>query len=228
MRNSPPKSIIYLPIYLFGEVYYNIVSAITYKIYVVAKENVMGKEIKQKLIESTIKEFSEKGLDLSFDNILHNSGVSLEDFNNNYPNFEKLLVESLEHGFIEIQKEKEKIIKSDMPNIQKLRTLLPAMPNRFANMNFSKLRSLEEDYPLVYETLKEHLRADWEPINELLNEAIIDEEIKPIDLHIFQTIYTSAVESFLYTDVLQEIHLSYDKALEQLTNILIDGINNQK
>lgn len=188
----------------------------------------MNKDIKQKLIEGTIKEFSENGLDLSFDNILHNSGVSLEDFNDNYSSFEKLLVESLEYGFVEIQKEKEKILKSDMPTIQKLQTLLPAMPNRFANIDFLKFRSLEEDYPLVYETLKENLRADWEPINELLNEAIIDQEIRPINLHIFQTIYTSAIESFLYTGVLEEIQLPYDKALEQLTDILIDGINNQK
>ena len=188
----------------------------------------MSEVIKQKLIEGTIKEFSEKGLDLSFESILENTNISQDEFSEYYDSFEKLLVESLEYGFIEIKKEKERFLKSDLPTIQKLQTILSAMPAQYSNIDFSRLKHLEEEYPLVYETLRENLRADWEPIMELLNEAIINEEIKPVNIHIFQAIYTSAIESFLYTDVLQEIQLPYDKALEQLAIILIDGINNQK
>lgn len=185
-------------------------------------------EIKNKLIITTIEEFEKNGLNITLDGILASSNISEDEFNNAFSSFEDLLVASLEEGFTLLQKEKTEFLNSDLSTIDKLKAILTALPEQYKMIDYSKLKNVESIYPKAYQTLMENLRADWEPIVEMLNEAIINEEIKPISIPLFQAIYTSAIETLMGSDVLAEIQMPYHIALEQLGIILIDGIANKE
>ena len=58
----------------------------------------------------------------------------------------------------------------------------------------------------------------------LLEEGVAQHRIRPVSIPILRTMFTSSLESFLSSEMLTEEHISYNDALEEMMDIIMNGI----
>lgn len=184
-------------------------------------------ELKQSIIETAIMLFAREGLHFTMQEIAAEMHIAKKTIYTVFPSKESLLCAMLDEGFSSIHADKKKIIESDMDLIDKIRTVMIAMPDQYQLLDFRKLNDLHEKYPAAYERLIMHLEEDWDPVIRLLETAASEGRIRPVSIPLFRMIFTSSLESFLFTDTLSREKISYQQALHELMDILISGIRKE-
>ena len=91
-------------------------------------------------------------------------------------------------------------------------------------MDFGKLYVLKDKYPKIYAKVEERLESGWEGILTLINKGIEEGSIRPVNVYILKTMMEATLEQFFQRDVLVKNEISYNDALNEVVNILIDGI----
>lgn len=51
--------------------------------------------------------------------------------------------------------------RDDLSLIDKVRSLVIAMPDKFDSLNWGRIEGLSEKYPKVYKKIKRNLESDW-------------------------------------------------------------------
>ena len=134
------------------------------------------------------------------------------------------MLATLEKGFVDIQKEKERILALEIPTIEKLKKVMSAMPDQYGIVDFRKLERLKHEYPRVADALMEELEANWQPIFDLIDEGIINGEIRKISTVVFQTMFNATLNAFLTSDILIDNGIEYYSALAEIVEVLIEGV----
>ena len=70
-----------------------------------------------------------------------------------------------------------------------------------------------------------NLENGWEPVIALLEEGIAKGVFRPVNPTILQVTFSAALESFLGGEELKTEGIGYADALEQLMDILMEGIS---
>ena len=83
---------------------------------------------------------------------------------------------------------------------------------------------LKEKYPNIYKQVEFRLETGWEETIVLIEQGIAEGSIRPIKIPILKTMMESALEQFFQRDVLVQNDISYKEALDEVVNILMDGI----
>lgn len=181
-------------------------------------------ELKDSIIQCAIACFEKDGLHFTMNDIAKEMHIAKKTIYSFFETKEDLLCAMLDTGFAKIHADKNRILKSDLDLSEKLTKVMIALPDQYAVVDFRRLNGLEEKYPKAASLLVEHLEADWEPVNALLEEGMEKGVLRKVNIPLFRSIFTSAIESFLFTPVLEKEKISYSAALQELMNILIDGI----
>lgn len=178
-----------------------------------------------RIIEATVEEFNEKGLKITMDDLAKRLGMSKKTLYLEFNSKEDLLLEVIERFFDEVKK-REKIIIEDtsMDSVEKIRRIIIDLPQYYKNIDFRKLYNLEEKYPKIHAKLMENIEENWMNTIELFNEAISQEIIRPVNLVVLKAMICSSIKAFSETDVLIEKEVTYREALEEMINIIIEGI----
>ena len=100
-----------------------------------------------------------------------------------------------------------------------------AMPDQYAILDFRKLTELKEKYPKAYRNMRRHLENNWEPIISLLEQGMQEGKISKISVPILKTMMTASFDAFLSTDALKASKLAYNDALNDMMDIIMDGIS---
>lgn len=98
------------------------------------------------------------------------------------------------------------------------------MPESYKEIDFRQLYLLKEKYPQIYKQVEKRLETGWETTIMLLEKGIEEQVIHPIHIPILKLMMESALEQFFQRDILIRHDLSYKEALDEVVNILIDGI----
>jgi hypothetical protein len=72
--------------------------------------------------------------------------------------------------------------------------------------------------------VEERLETGWENTFLLINQGIEEGSIRPIQIPILKTMFEATLEQFFQRDILISNQISYQEALNQVVEILIDGI----
>ena len=181
-------------------------------------------ELKQAIIDTAISMFAREGLHFTMQDIAAEMHIAKKTIYTVFPSKESLLCAMLDEGFSSIHADKKKILESDLDLIEKIRRVMIAMPDQYQLIDFRRLNDLREKYPAAHERLIQHLEEDWDPVIRLLETAEEEGLIRNISIPLFRMIFTSSLESFLFTDTLSREKISYQQALQELMDILISGI----
>jgi AcrR family transcriptional regulator len=141
-----------------------------------------------------------------------------------YDNKEDLMIHLLENGFAMIHEKKEAIIASDLNTVDKLKKELIALPDRFTAINWAKLSGLAVKYPRAARRLNEELNRNWESDFHLMDQGVASGELKPFSKEIFKAMFTASLEAFMSSKEIENGLITYQEAMEEMINILIDGI----
>ena len=180
---------------------------------------------REKILEATIKVFKTKGLKFTMDDIARELSMSKKTIYTVFKDKESMLLAMVDYCFDNIKRsEKETISDNNLTTEVKLRRLLAAMPESYRDIEFNGLYQIKEKYPSTYIEIEKRLETGWEQTIELINKGIDEGVFRPVNTAIFKTMMEATLEQFFQRDILVKNNISYKKALEEVVDILVDGI----
>lgn len=182
-------------------------------------------ELKDGILESTIRVFKEKGLKFTMDDIARDRGISKKTIYTVFADKESLFFSMVDYLFDGIKVEEQKILeRDDLATVEKLRRILSVMPETYRDLDFTQLFVLRQKYPAIYRQVEVRLENGWDGTISLLHQGIKEGVIRPISLPIFKMMMEASLEQFFSRDILQQNGISYGDALDEVVSILLEGI----
>ncbi|WP_367923987.1 TetR/AcrR family transcriptional regulator [uncultured Ruthenibacterium sp.] len=181
--------------------------------------------LRDKCIQATFQLCSQEGLDFTMSALAARLGVSKKTLYVLFDSKESLLLEMVEVMFAQVkQSEAQVLADSSLSLTEQIRRLVIVLPESFKTLNWSRLQGVEEKYPTVYRSICQHLESGWAPTLELLERGIQTGELRPFSIGIFRSVVEGSMEYFLSSDALAREGIDYVNALEQMMDLLMEGI----
>lgn len=180
---------------------------------------------KERILEATIKVFNQKGLKFTMDDIAEELSMSKKTIYTVFDNKEAMFFCMVDYCFDKIKDQKNKVLSDDtLTTTEKLRGVLSVLPGSYRDMDLSNLYLLKDKYPKTYLKVEEQLESGWEGVIKLMEQGISEGVIRPINPHIVKTMMEATLEQFFQRDILVINGISYNEALKEVVDILVDGI----
>lgn len=182
-------------------------------------------ELKEKIIEAVIELFNQKGLKFTMDDVAKYMGISKRTIYTVVKDKEVLFIDAVNTVFEEIkQSEREIFLNESLDTLSKLKKLLIILPERYKTIDFRQLFELKTKYPRIYAKIEDRLETDWDATYQLMEQAMEEGLIRRVNLLVFHAVFSGTIEYYLSRPVLTDERMSYPEALNQMLDILIDGI----
>ena len=113
---------------------------------------------------------------------------------------------------------------TSLDTVGKIRAILGVLPEGYKDIDFRQLYLLKDKYPKIYKKVEQRLETGWETTIALIQQGIHEGTVRPIQIPILKTMMEATLEQFFQRDILITNQISYNEALEEVVNILVDGI----
>ena len=186
-------------------------------------------ELRDTILEGTIRAFNEKGLKFTMDDVAKTLGMSKKTIYTVFRDKESLFLTMVDYMFDSI-KESERIILEDdnLSTIEKVRKILGVMPESYKDVDFRQLYLLKDKYPSIYKQVEKRLETGWETTIALLERGMEEGLIRKVDIPIVKMMLEASLEQFFQRDILIQNQISYMDALDEVVGIITDGITVHK
>lgn len=182
-------------------------------------------EQKIKILEGAIVAFNEKGLKFTMDDLASVLGMSKKTIYKIYRDKEEMFYAMVDYCFDKIKESEDEVINDPrLSTVEKLVKVLGVLPEGYLEIDFRQLYLLKDKYPNTYRRVEERLETGWESTIALINKGIMEGSIRPVNVTIFKTMFEATIEQFFQRDMLIQNGISYRDALNEIVNILINGI----
>lgn len=182
-------------------------------------------ELRETILQGTIKVFNQKGLKFTMDDIASNLGISKKTIYTVFADKEALFLEMVDYLFDSIKESERQVMENtEMSTLEKIRMILGVMPEGYREIDFRQLYLLKDKYPRIYHQVELRLETGWENTIALLEQGMEEGVICKIDIPILKMMMEAALEQFFQRDILLRCQISYTDALNEVVNILVDGI----
>ena len=182
-------------------------------------------ELKERIMEGAVTCFQEKGIKFTMDDLAEKLGMSKKTIYTVVEGKDELLIEMVEHVFGSIKESEEEVLWSeDLNTVEKIRRILAVFPEAYKDINFQGVFELRDKYPEIYEVVEERLETGWESTITLLEQGMAEGVIRQISIPIFKMMYEASLEQFFMRDILQRNKITYQDALQEVVEIMVDGI----
>lgn len=182
-------------------------------------------ENKEKILKATIRVFNQKGLKFTMDDIAADLSMSKKTIYTIFPDKETLFYQTVDYCFDRIKESEAEVVHNQNLNtVEKIRAILGVLPESYSDVNFGQLYPLKDKYPNIYRKVEERLETGWEATIDLLLQGMEEGVIRPINVIVFKTMMEATLEQFFRRDVLAANQISYQDALNEVVNILVNGI----
>lgn len=180
---------------------------------------------KEKILEATIKVFNRKGLKFTMDDIASELSMSKKTIYTVFRDKESMFFAMVDYCFDKIKESENEILSDDsLSTVEKIRGVLAVLPSGYKDVDFRQLYTLKDKYPNTYSRVEERLETGWEKTIALINQGIEEGSIRPVNVNLLKSMLEATIEQFFQRDVLIRNQISYAEALEEVVNILVDGI----
>lgn len=184
------------------------------------------KELKEKIMDATILEFNENGVKFTMDDVAHRLNISKKTIYTLFRDKEGMLLDAVDYCFAEIKESEENIVKQEnLDVVEKLRKVLIVLPDRYEHLDFRKIYMMKERYPKIYEKIAMRIENGWESTIQLLEQGQQEGFIKKeISIPVLKLMVEASIEQFISRKTLIDSNIPYEEALEQMIEILMEGI----
>ena len=182
-------------------------------------------DVKERIIETTMRIFNEKGLKFTMDDIAMGLSMSKKTIYTIFRDKESLFFAMVDYLFDSI-KESEQCVLNDesLDTLEKIRKVLGVIPEGYREIDFRQLYLLREKYPAIYQRVEERLETGWENTIALLEQGMREGVVRKVSIPIVKMMMEAAIEQFFQRDILLQNGISYMDALDEVVDILVDGI----
>ncbi len=185
----------------------------------------MKEALRGKILDATICVFNRKGLKFTMDDVASELCMSKKTIYTVFRDKETMFFEMVDYCFDTIKESETKVLEDDsLDTVEKIRAILGVLPESYRDIDFRQLYSLKDKYPQIYRRVEERLETGWEKTIGLLEQGMEEGCIRKVKIPIVKTMMEATLEQFLQRDVLIRNKIGYSEALEEVVNILVDGI----
>ena len=92
------------------------------------------------------------------------------------------------------------------------------------NLDLAQLYIIKEKFPTVYDLVENRLETGWQKTIDLIEQGKKEGIIRDINISFVKILYEGALETFFRSDVLAQSHITYQQAIQEVTDIIINGI----
>lgn len=182
-------------------------------------------DVRETILEGTLQAFRKKGLKFTMDDIAALLKISKKTIYTVFHDKEEMFLAMVDYLFDSIKESEQEVLQNPaLTTVEKVRRILGVLPEGYKDVDFRQLYLLKEKYPKIYKQVELRLETGWEATIELIEKGIGEGSIRPIRIPILKVMMESALEQFFQRDVLIRSGLSYQEALDEVVNILMDGI----
>ena len=182
-------------------------------------------EIRETILEGTIQAFNKKGLKFTMDDLAGILGMSKKTIYTVFDDKEELFFAMVDYLFDKIKISEQKVLENEeLSTLEKIRIILGVMPESYKEIDFRQLYLLKDKYPQIYSRVEKRLESGWETTIMLVEQGIEEGVIRYIKVPILKMMLEASLEQFFQRDILIRHEISYVDALNEVVNILMDGI----
>ncbi len=182
-------------------------------------------ELRERIIGAASELFQRSGLRFTMQEVAAALNISKKTIYTVYSSKESLLVDMIDGLFADIHRKKAELAASDAPVEERIKSVIVALPEQYAAMDFRKLYELEEKYPAAAKRVREHLETNWEPTITLLEEGMSKGRIRRIPIHVLRQMIVASIEYFLFDEKNKDC---YSDTLEAMIDIIMNGIRERE
>ena len=186
-------------------------------------------ELRGRIIEEVIRQFNEKGMKFTMDDIATQLQISKKTIYKEFKDKNELFMETVNHGLAAL-KEKEAQILADesLDVVDKLSKLVICLPDKYKHIDFRRVYQLKDKYPEVHSLITGRLERDWEDVIRLIKEAKKKGLMRDIPIPLLKLMIDGTVEKFLNSTDLMEAGIDYEESLNIMMDIILNGIRKKK
>lgn len=182
-------------------------------------------ELKETILNGTLDVFNQKWLKFTMDDIAKNLSISKKTIYTVFKDKETLFYAMVDYLFDSIKESEEQVLKDNTTDtLTKIKKILGVMPESYRNIDFRQLYMLRDKYPKIYKQVEIRLETGWENTLALLEKGINEGVIRSVNLVLVKMMMEAAVEQFFQRDILIQNNITYADALNEVVNILVEGI----
>lgn len=183
-------------------------------------------ELREIILEGTIKAFNQKGLKFTMDDLAKILGMSKKTIYTVFPDKESMFYEMVDYMFDCIKKSEQQIVEDDtLSTVEKIRQIMSVMPEGYRNVDFQRLYQLKDKYPTVYKQVELRLETGWEETIKLLEKGMEEGCIRQVHIPLVKMMLEATLEQFFQRDILIQNKITYVDALNEVVEILMHGIS---
>lgn len=177
------------------------------------------------ILEGTIQAFNRKGLKFTMDDIAGQLGMSKKTIYTVFRDKETMFFAMVDYMFDSIKESERQVLRDEsLTTVEKIRRVLGVLPEGYKDIDFRQLYLLRDKYPKIYKRVEERLESGWETIIGLMEQGMEEGVIKRVDIPIVKLMLEAAIEQFFQRDILIRNQISYAQALDEVVEILVNGI----
>ena len=179
----------------------------------------------ERILEGALNVFKKKGPKFTMDDIASEMKMSKKTIYTVFNDKNELMCAMVDYTFDLIKEAEDRVYNDNtLSTVDKLRSILVVLPEKYYAYDFSAMQVLAAKYPKAYHMLKERLESGWDKTFDLLKKGMEEGSVREISLPVFKLMYESSIERILVGDFLKENNMRYPEALEYMASVLIDGI----
>lgn len=183
------------------------------------------KELAAKILEATRDVYREKGLKFTMDDIVRYLGISKKTIYTVFADKETLLITLVNDCFDAIKVSEDAVLNdTSLSTKEKLIRVLGVLPDGYKDIDFANLYLLKDKFPKIYAQVEHRLESDWERTILLIHQGVEEGVFREVSIPVFQVMLEATLEQFFQRDILSKSKISYNDALQQVVEILVDGI----
>lgn len=182
-------------------------------------------ELTERIFYAGIEEFRDYGIKFTMDGLASRLGISKRTLYETVPSKAKVIELVIDRTFHKVKEQQKEILDdTTLTTQEKIKQLLTIIPAYSDLIDYRQVVEIGKVYPELYKKVQDGIEGDWEPTLQLLQQGIEEGVIKPYSMVIMKEIFCLAFERLLDGRFLIRNGITYDKALEEVTSIIFNGI----
>jgi AcrR family transcriptional regulator len=182
-------------------------------------------EVKARVMQACIALFNEKGLKFTMDDVASTCHISKKTMYVIYRDKEDLFYALVDYLFDGIKESENEVVSdTSLSTLEKIRKILGVMPESYRELDFGKIYLIRDKYPGIYKKVEERLETGWETTIALMEQGIKEGVVRPVNIPMVKMMFEAALEQFFRRDVVSRNNLTYNEALDQVVDIILEGI----
>lgn len=186
-------------------------------------------DLKEEILKGTLQVFNEKGLKFTMDDIAELLKISKKTLYKVFDDKEALFLAMVDYMFDTIKESERAVVEDDsLSTVDKIHKILGVLPEGYKDVDLRQLYLLKDKYPKIYKQVELRLETGWEITIQLIEQGIAEGCIQPVKIPILKMMLEASLEQFFQRDILVQNKISYQDALDEVVNILMEGIKIHK